>query len=95
MGINTFALWRLGSEDRSLWNVWDQPGEASAPDKLKDVPPGQDVDMEEAGEILQIEERPSPGQRTITVDPNDGAHFSGGFHQATDALSHRAVWSLG
>ncbi len=69
LGINTFALWRLGSEDRSLWNVWDQPGDASAPDKLKEVPPGQDVDMEEAGEILQIEERPSPGQRTVTVDP--------------------------
>ena len=72
LGINTFALWRLGSEDRSLWNVWDQPGDANAPDKLKEVPPGQDVDMEEAGEILQIEERPSPGQRTITLDPTTG-----------------------
>jgi cellulose synthase/poly-beta-1,6-N-acetylglucosamine synthase-like glycosyltransferase/spore germination protein YaaH/peptidoglycan/xylan/chitin deacetylase (PgdA/CDA1 family) len=72
LGIRTFALWRLGSEDRSLWNVWDQPMDASAPDKLKDVPPGQDVDMEDAGEILQIEERPSPGQRTITVDKSTG-----------------------
>jgi len=72
LGINTFALWRLGSEDRSLWNVWDQPGEAIAPDKLREVPPGQDVDMEDAGEILQIEERPSPGQRTITVDNTTG-----------------------
>ena len=25
LGINTFALWRLGSEDRSLWAVWDVP----------------------------------------------------------------------
>jgi cellulose synthase/poly-beta-1,6-N-acetylglucosamine synthase-like glycosyltransferase/spore germination protein YaaH/peptidoglycan/xylan/chitin deacetylase (PgdA/CDA1 family) len=72
LGINTFALWRLGSEDRSLWNVWDQPGEANAQDKLKEVPPGQDVDMEDAGEILQIEERPSPGQRTITLDKTTG-----------------------
>jgi len=72
LGIHTFALWRLGSEDRSLWNVWDQPGDAGAPDKLKEVPPGQDVDMEDAGEILQIEERPSPGQRTITVDKTTG-----------------------
>jgi peptidoglycan-N-acetylglucosamine deacetylase len=23
LGIQTFALWRLGSEDRSLWRVWD------------------------------------------------------------------------
>src|SRR6185369_5404119 len=39
VGIKTFALWRLGSEDRSLWRVWDVPGEANAPDKLRDVPP--------------------------------------------------------
>ena len=31
MGISTFALWRLGSEDRSLWAVWDQPSDAAAP----------------------------------------------------------------
>ena len=25
LGIRTFALWRLGSEDRSLWCIWDSP----------------------------------------------------------------------
>ena len=68
LGIKTFALWRLGSEDRSLWKVWDVPGDPAAPDKLKDVPPGQDVDMEGQGEILKIESRPENGQRTIKVD---------------------------
>ncbi len=72
LGIKTFALWRLGSEDRSLWKVWDLPNEASAPDKLKDVPPGQDVDMEGQGEILRIEARPANGQREITVDASTG-----------------------
>nr|MBA3913787.1 glycosyltransferase [Terriglobales bacterium] len=66
--IQTFALWRLGSEDRSLWKIWDQPGEASASEKLKDVPAGQDVDMEGSGEVLRIEARPSPGVRDITID---------------------------
>ena len=28
VGIRTFALWRLGSEDRSLWKIWDNPTEA-------------------------------------------------------------------
>ncbi|HVI77640.1 MAG TPA: polysaccharide deacetylase family protein, partial [Candidatus Acidoferrum sp.] len=69
MGIKTFALWRLGSEDRSLWKVWDVPGEATASDKIKDVPPGQDVDMEGQGEILRIETKPADGQRNIKVDP--------------------------
>ena len=68
LGIDTFALWRLGAEDHSLWRVWDVPGEAAAPEKLKDVPPGQDVDMEGEGEILNIEEEPSNGVRRVTVD---------------------------
>jgi len=72
LGIQTFALWRLGSEDRSLWRVWDVPGEANAPDRLKDVPPGQDVDMEGDGEILRIEARPADGEREISIDKDTG-----------------------
>ena len=72
LGIQTFALWRLGAEDRSLWRVWDMPGEANASDKLKDVLPGQDVDMEGRGEILSIEARPSDGQRDLTIDKASG-----------------------
>src|SRR6202140_1736214 len=69
LGIQTFALWRLGGEDRSIWRVWDMPGDAGAADKLRSVPPGQDVDMEGQGEILRIEDRPSPGTRDLTIDP--------------------------
>jgi len=68
LGIQTFALWRLGSEDRSLWRVWDIPGDAGATDKLKDVPPGAEVDMEGQGEILRIEDKPAHGTRDLTVD---------------------------
>src|ERR1700689_1540817 len=70
LGIQTFALWRLGFEDRSLWRVWDVPGDAGATDKLKDVPPGQDVDMEGQGEILRIEDHPTHGTRDLTIDFN-------------------------
>jgi len=72
LGIQTFALWRLGAEDRSLWRVWDIPGEANASDRLKDVPPGQDVDMEGSGEILHIEAKPTNGQRDLTIDKQTG-----------------------
>ena len=72
LGIQTFALWRLGSEDRSLWRVWDVPGEAAAPDRLKDVPPGQDVDMEGEGEILHIEAKPQDGEREYSIDQDSG-----------------------
>jgi cellulose synthase/poly-beta-1,6-N-acetylglucosamine synthase-like glycosyltransferase/spore germination protein YaaH/peptidoglycan/xylan/chitin deacetylase (PgdA/CDA1 family) len=70
LGIKTFALWRLGGEDRSLWRVWDVPGDPNAPDKLRDVPPGADVDMEGQGEILRIEDKPAHGIRDISVDTN-------------------------
>ena len=70
LGIQTFALWRLGGEDRSIWRVWDMPGDAGAADKLRSVPPGQDVDMEGQGEILRIEDRPSPGTRDLMIDPD-------------------------
>ena len=73
LGIDTFALWRLGSEDRSLWAVWDKPFEAGATDRLNAVPPGQDVDVEGNGEILRIQSRPVAGERKITVDPD--SHF--------------------
>jgi cellulose synthase/poly-beta-1,6-N-acetylglucosamine synthase-like glycosyltransferase/spore germination protein YaaH/peptidoglycan/xylan/chitin deacetylase (PgdA/CDA1 family) len=68
LGIKTFALWRLGGEDRSLWRVWDMPGDPSATDRLHDVPPGADVDMEGQGEILRIEDKPAHGSRDLTID---------------------------
>jgi peptidoglycan-N-acetylglucosamine deacetylase len=68
MGIQTFALWRLGGEDRTIWRIWDVPGDPSSADKLRDAVPGQDVDMEGAGEILRIEARPAHGIRDLTID---------------------------
>jgi cellulose synthase/poly-beta-1,6-N-acetylglucosamine synthase-like glycosyltransferase/peptidoglycan/xylan/chitin deacetylase (PgdA/CDA1 family)/spore germination protein YaaH len=70
LGISTFALWRLGSEDRALWKIWDSPRETDAPSKLNIVDPGQDVDIEGEGDILRIASKPSPGTRDITVDAN-------------------------
>jgi cellulose synthase/poly-beta-1,6-N-acetylglucosamine synthase-like glycosyltransferase/spore germination protein YaaH/peptidoglycan/xylan/chitin deacetylase (PgdA/CDA1 family) len=69
LGIQTFALWRLGSEDRALWAIWDQPGDVNAPEKLQTLLPGQDVDMEGSGEIMHITGRPQNGIRNVTVDP--------------------------
>src|SRR5580704_17455745 len=70
LGIQTFALWRLGGEDRTIWKVWDIPGDPTSAAKLRDVPPGQLVDMEGQGEILRIEDRPTHGTRELTIDPD-------------------------
>jgi len=68
LGVRTFALWVLGSEDRSMWKIWDDPLDISAPGKLADVPPGQDVDFEGEGEILNLEATPTNGSRSTTLD---------------------------
>lgn len=81
LGLRTFALWRLGAEDRSLWTIWDQPGAAEAPDKLRTVPPGQDVDLEGHGEILWIQQRPQDGERAITYDGDAGLITDENFHR--------------
>lgn len=72
LGVRTFALWRLGSEDRSLWRIWDFPMEVAAPSKLNIVPPGQDVDLEGSGEILNVEATPEDGERKMSMDDSTG-----------------------
>src|SRR5579872_2491066 len=72
LGVRTFALWRLGSEDRSLWRIWDFPMDVAAPSKLSVVPPGQDVDLVGSGEILNVEATPGNGERQMSLDNSAG-----------------------
>src|SRR2546430_2080544 len=39
LGIKTFALWRLGAEDRSLWRQRGAPGGADRPHRMLYMPP--------------------------------------------------------
>jgi len=71
LGLQTFALWRLGEEDSSLWNVWDKP---TNPDSLKAlgvVQPSHDVDNEGDGDIIRVTGLPQPGKRTVEVDSDE------------------------
>ncbi len=71
LGIQTYALWRLGQEDNSLWNIWDSPLHTDPVKALATVEPGYDVDTEGEGDILRITRKPQAGQRTVTMD-DDG-----------------------
>jgi cellulose synthase/poly-beta-1,6-N-acetylglucosamine synthase-like glycosyltransferase/peptidoglycan/xylan/chitin deacetylase (PgdA/CDA1 family)/spore germination protein YaaH len=71
LGLSTFALWRLGMEDNSLWNIWDRP---TAPDSLQalgSVPAGHDIDIEGEGDIMRVTGLPQPGKRTVTIDTDE------------------------
>jgi cellulose synthase/poly-beta-1,6-N-acetylglucosamine synthase-like glycosyltransferase/peptidoglycan/xylan/chitin deacetylase (PgdA/CDA1 family) len=71
LGLQTFALWRLGSEDGSLWNVWDKPSNPSSLQALASVQPGHDVDVEGDGDIMRVTGLPQPGKRTVAVDTDE------------------------
>ncbi|HXE09652.1 MAG TPA: glycosyltransferase [Acidobacteriaceae bacterium] len=71
LGIETFALWRLGQEDNSLWNIWDKPLSSDPTKALAQVEPGYDVDDEGFGDILDITRKAQMGHRTVTMDDDD------------------------
>jgi cellulose synthase/poly-beta-1,6-N-acetylglucosamine synthase-like glycosyltransferase/peptidoglycan/xylan/chitin deacetylase (PgdA/CDA1 family)/spore germination protein YaaH len=71
MGLQTFALWRLGEEDSSLWNVWDKPSSPDSLQALGTVQPGHDVDNEGDGDIIRVTGLPQPGKRTVEVDTDE------------------------
>ncbi|HXZ18466.1 MAG TPA: glycosyltransferase [Candidatus Acidoferrales bacterium] len=67
------VLWRLGSEDPSLWSVIEE--KVSTPEvraKLETIPPGYDLVLEGDGDIWRILSTPTPGARTIDYDAGTG-----------------------
>jgi spore germination protein YaaH len=71
LGLQTFALWRLGTEDSSLWNVWDRPTNPETLQALGSVQPGHDVDVEGEGDIMRVIGLPQSGKRTVEVDTDE------------------------
>jgi cellulose synthase/poly-beta-1,6-N-acetylglucosamine synthase-like glycosyltransferase/spore germination protein YaaH/peptidoglycan/xylan/chitin deacetylase (PgdA/CDA1 family) len=70
VGVQGTAIWRLGSEDPSVWSVWDtaRPEDADRA-KLEDMPPGYDLVLEGDGDIWRFADTPQKGKRSIRFDP--------------------------
>lgn len=73
LGARGTALWRLGSEDASLWSIWGatHPDDAVR-EKLTDVKPGYDLVLEGQGDIWRITATPRSGKRTFEFDSASG-----------------------
>src|SRR5437762_967704 len=67
-----FALWRLGSEDPSIWSVFGTDQSNPLPDALKRMVYGYEVDFEGTGELLQVQSSPHDGERGLNVDSKTG-----------------------
>ena len=67
-----YALWKVGSEDPTIWSVLGRPYGAPAPAGLRHIPANEDVDFEGIGEVLRVVASPSSGSRTFEIDPQSG-----------------------
>jgi cellulose synthase/poly-beta-1,6-N-acetylglucosamine synthase-like glycosyltransferase/peptidoglycan/xylan/chitin deacetylase (PgdA/CDA1 family)/spore germination protein YaaH len=71
LGLSTFALWRLGYEDNSMWNVWDKPSNPDSLQALNSLLPGHDIDIEGEGDIMRVTGLPQSGKRTVSIDTDE------------------------
>jgi peptidoglycan-N-acetylglucosamine deacetylase len=82
-----YALWRLGSEDPSLWKIFGSDKTITT-EGLQDIKYGYDVDFEGNGEILQVVAEPRDGVREIKTDA-DGSISSEIYRQTPSSYVMR------
>lgn len=71
-GTAGVGVWRLGSEDPSLWQVLGRRATAGDPAALDTIRFGYDVDFTGTGEILRLTARPTLGTRENAVQADSG-----------------------
>ncbi len=72
--VGGYALWRMGSEDPSIWQVFKsrQTLSKDVAMSLQNLDYGYDIDYEGTGEILRVATTPKTGSRTVTYDDKTG-----------------------
>lgn len=65
------ALWRMGSEDPSIWEIFGNDQDSNDTSDLSTIKYGYDVDFDGNGEILQVKAVPHDGFRDISSDSNN------------------------
>ena len=74
LGVQGTVVWRLGSEDPSLWFIWDATHPTVADrNKLTEIPPGYDLILEGHGDIWKISATPVSGKRSFDYDAESDA----------------------
>jgi len=66
-----FAVWRLGSEDPSIWSILGN-SQTTSPNILSRIVYGYEVDFEGTGELLKVVSRPQDGWRNLDIDGGNG-----------------------
>ena len=66
-GLKRVALWRLGTEDETLWKFLGEQARTT-PQVLATIPESRSVDLFGRGEVLTIRAEPTQGQREMQFD---------------------------
>ncbi|BAZ17452.1 polysaccharide deacetylase [Calothrix sp. NIES-4071] len=74
LGARGFALWRMGSEDPSIWSVFQTRARLDQEKALmlEALHYGFDIDYQGQGEVLKVTATPRDGKRQITYDHKTG-----------------------
>jgi cellulose synthase/poly-beta-1,6-N-acetylglucosamine synthase-like glycosyltransferase/spore germination protein YaaH/peptidoglycan/xylan/chitin deacetylase (PgdA/CDA1 family) len=69
-----YALWRLGSEDPSIWKLLENPDNlnSSTAGMLSSIPGGEGFRNSGKGEVIKITEKKKNGSRFVKFDPERG-----------------------
>jgi cellulose synthase/poly-beta-1,6-N-acetylglucosamine synthase-like glycosyltransferase/peptidoglycan/xylan/chitin deacetylase (PgdA/CDA1 family)/spore germination protein YaaH len=71
MGVGSYALWRMGQEDPSVWRVLNRRASLDS-SSFGTVHYGYDLDYQGTGELLKVASTAHDGARTVTRDPSSG-----------------------
>ncbi len=67
-GLSRVAVWRLGTEDETLWGVLGRKTRSDPQKVLSKIHPSPSVDLFGHGEVLTIRAEPTAGRREMEVD---------------------------
>jgi cellulose synthase/poly-beta-1,6-N-acetylglucosamine synthase-like glycosyltransferase/peptidoglycan/xylan/chitin deacetylase (PgdA/CDA1 family) len=67
-----YALWRLGSEDPSIWSVMGRRYDAPPSEGLLRIAVSREIDFEGNGGVLRVADQPRGGVRTFVTDARIG-----------------------
>ncbi|MFT3921352.1 MAG: glycosyltransferase [Myxococcales bacterium] len=75
-GISRVALWRLGTEDETLWSFLGAKQRPAAASVLSTIQQTRSVDLFGEGEVLTIRSEPTPGKRSMEVDGRNRVSYA-------------------
>jgi len=68
LGVGRLALWRVGTEDETLWRFFASSEPVFDPKMLTTIPASPSVDLFGKGEVLTLRAEPTQGHRTMKFD---------------------------